>query len=132
MKKNTVHVIAVLVIDHENCWLWFARLICLLLSAQRCLNRYCTEHCKQDGTLLCLFFSESSSIVNICIYEPFFMRRVVALMGMYPLHFSTFVFQHFSFMISSLYIVITLNRLIRKENIFSCFFRLNGEGPGSV
>ena len=55
----------------------------------------------------------------------FFVRRVVALMGMYPLHFFfTFVFQHFNFMISRLYIAISLNRLIRKETILSCFFAL--------
>ena len=37
MKEITVHVISVLVLDY-NCWLLFARLVCLLLSAQRCLK----------------------------------------------------------------------------------------------
>ena len=31
-----MHVISVLVVD-ENGWVFFARLVCLLLSAQRCL-----------------------------------------------------------------------------------------------
>ena len=33
MKEITVHIISILVVDY-NCRLWFARLLCLLLSAQ--------------------------------------------------------------------------------------------------
>ena len=44
MKEITVHVISVLVVD-QNCWLLFARLVCLLLSAQGCLITVKTMSC---------------------------------------------------------------------------------------
>ena len=37
VKEITVHVISVLVLDY-NCWLLFARFVCLLVPAQRCLK----------------------------------------------------------------------------------------------
>ena len=103
-----------------------------MLSAQRCLNRYCTERCEQDGIrLLCLFFL--SPLLQIFVYlKPFFMRRVVALMGMYPLYFfylrfSTFKFHDFPFVYSYL-----IKPFDSERKYPVLFFRLNREVPGSL
>ena len=64
--------------------------------------------------------------------KPFFVRRVVALMGMYPLHFfylrfSTFQFHDFPFVYSYL-----IKPFDSERNYPVLFFRFNREVPGSL
>ena len=64
--------------------------------------------------------------------KPFFMRRVVALMEMYPLHFfyfrfSTFQFHGFPFVYS--YLIKPFDSEIKCTVLL---FRLNREGIGTL
>ena len=68
MKEITVHVISVLVVDY-NCWLLFARLVCLLLSGQRCLI---TVNC--TSTLMTINIVIYAEALIISIYNILLSR----------------------------------------------------------